>query len=756
MKNKLLRTALSVTLAAALTVGVMTPVNTALAAQTAAPLTTNIKIVNNPAGTPDTLTVSGLNPGDIVKIYTDPSTTNPLDTKTVPAGSTAVTFTINQLGTAAGTIYVTSTSGSNTESKRVSKQYTAEPATPRYDASQITVVNNPPGTSDTVTIVNVNPGDIIKVYQDPLDTTVRGTITAADTTAVVTINQLGSSPGAVYVTVTRSPYGESLRTFKTYAGEAVTPQITANNITIVNNLTGTDDTVTLRNLNAGDIVKVYSSKMDASPIGTGTVTAGQNSIVISIQQLGVNEGVAYISITRGTMPESERTAKSYVAEPKSGAPAFNDVKIITNPDGTRDAITINNVNATDIIRLYKDASTTPISVTTAGKNQLPPFSQWNLDSNATETSNFSLTLKATATGQGSYYDAGVLPNTSYAFSIGNPNAGTVNVKTLDQNKKVISTKYTSTQANISTTFTTETNAAYVQVELTNTSAGTFVFTSAQLELGSNVTTFEPMDFKASKNLFPPLSKWKIHSNAAVTGDYTMNLYSTASRQMSSIRVKVAANTKYTYSLEHNGQIVVDAIDSNGNTTSLITATTAQSGTFLTPANAAFVDVYLTNPESGVYSFSKMQLEQGDHATAFEPNIATKVIATIKLPNLGQDKGTIYYTIQSPGSAESGRVSRSYGAEEPTTPPSYKAIKVVNNEGSEDTVSVFGLTPGDVIKVYSGKVTNELLGSATVQSGATSGTVTISQLGTTAGIVYVTVTTSGKTESIRVAKSYSAE
>ncbi|MDF2646842.1 MAG: Fibronectin type domain protein, partial [Paenibacillus sp.] len=109
---------------------------TAFAAQTVAPYASSIKVVNNTVGTADTVTVTDLNVGDVVRVYATPSTTLTIGTGTVPSGTSTAVISISQLGTGSGTIYVSVTSNPNSESPRTSKTYAAEPASPGIDAAQ--------------------------------------------------------------------------------------------------------------------------------------------------------------------------------------------------------------------------------------------------------------------------------------------------------------------------------------------------------------------------------------------------------------------------------------------------------------------------------------------------------------------------------------------------------------------------------------------------------------------------------------------
>jgi hypothetical protein len=86
-----------------------------------------ILITNNKTGTPDSITVSSLNPSDVVRVYRDSSSANSFLYQVVEANSTSVNFTIPQLGTGAGNLYFTVQRGGGIPSLKIEKAYNAEP-----------------------------------------------------------------------------------------------------------------------------------------------------------------------------------------------------------------------------------------------------------------------------------------------------------------------------------------------------------------------------------------------------------------------------------------------------------------------------------------------------------------------------------------------------------------------------------------------------------------------------------------------------
>jgi hypothetical protein len=731
----------------------------AFAAQTISPYASSIKIVNNAAGTPDTITVTDLNVADIVKIYADPTTTTTIGTGTVAASTSTVVVSITQLGVISGTVFVSVTTSPNSESKRTSKTYAAEPQTSALDSAQITVTNNPTGNADSVDFVNLTSGDFIKVYSSPTDTTTigTGTVGAGQSSISISISQLGAAAGSIYASRTTNPTVESIRTVKSYSAEAATSSISPSDITVTNLSTGTSDIIVVRNVQNADIIKVYATKTDSTPIAT--VTATTTTATLSVSQLGTASGSVYVTLTRGTMVESSRISKTYAAETASSTPQ-NNIDIVNNNTGTNDVITIDNLNPTDIIRVYATKTSTPALATiTANKNLLPPFLNWTLHANSSITASYGLRLVATAGSQLSYYDVPVLPSQSYAFQITNSNSGTVNVKTLDSAGATITTKLTTTTAAPTVIFTTESNASYIRVELTSTAAGTFNWSNPQVELGSATSTYEDQAMTTTKNIIPQFSKWtSLHVNTTISSPYNLKLTASAAGQSSYVRVRVTPSTQYTYSLTHNGLVSITSLSSSLTTlTSHYTNTTAQSGTFTTPVGAAYVNFLITNVASGSFTFTEPQLEAGVVATNFETLATPLVTGSVKISQLGTTAGSVYITITTPGTLESKRVVKSYSAESATDGPSLKSIKITNNKiGTNDNIAVYGLAVGDVIKVYSSKIITSTMATATVGAGTTVGTISISQLGTTSGTLYLTVTTNGKTESNRTARSYAAE
>lgn len=95
-----------------------------------APTASAIAVANNLAGTPDTVTVSGLNAGDTVTVYSDAEGSACLGMAKVAAGQTSAALSVAQLGASAGSVYVGIIESGKWESTLTQQAYPAEPSAP--------------------------------------------------------------------------------------------------------------------------------------------------------------------------------------------------------------------------------------------------------------------------------------------------------------------------------------------------------------------------------------------------------------------------------------------------------------------------------------------------------------------------------------------------------------------------------------------------------------------------------------------------
>ncbi|MBX4259225.1 hypothetical protein KTC96_12890 [Clostridium estertheticum] len=189
--------------------------------KTTAPTTGNIIVLNNLTGTVDTIKVSNLLAGDVVKVYKDGTVTTTLGTTKVAIGKVDATLSIGQLGVAAASVYVTVTTTGRYESDRVKYDYIGEPVTNAPVVSNIKTANYT-GINDVITVKGLLSGDIVKAYTMINGGTVVATsksVSTGKTTISVNVAQLGTTSGNVYITVTSISKLESTRIQAGYNSE---------------------------------------------------------------------------------------------------------------------------------------------------------------------------------------------------------------------------------------------------------------------------------------------------------------------------------------------------------------------------------------------------------------------------------------------------------------------------------------------------------------------------------------------------------
>ncbi|MGG0043371.1 hypothetical protein [Bacillus tropicus] len=187
----------------------------------AAPAAKTITVENNKKGAEDTIKVTDLTEGDIVKVYNVAKDGEVKATsEAVADGGKEATIKVKDLlESTGGTVYVTVTKPNKDESSRTAVKYTTE-VSEALKANNIVVLNND-GEEDIVRVTGLATGDVINVYDAVIEGEKLGTATVGDkkTAVNIKIKQLGEQAGKVYVTVTKNNKLESARTAKDYIAE---------------------------------------------------------------------------------------------------------------------------------------------------------------------------------------------------------------------------------------------------------------------------------------------------------------------------------------------------------------------------------------------------------------------------------------------------------------------------------------------------------------------------------------------------------
>lgn len=138
-----------------------------------------------------------------------------------------VTRPEHTMGYVTVTLTATITRGGATTHKLINVTVLADapiPVTPAPLATDIVVMNNPTGNSDTVTVNGLQTGDIVTIYAaDGITELAQGTVLPGSVSAILQIAQLGTTNGTVKVTVTRPGFGESAPVSKVFAAENAKP-----------------------------------------------------------------------------------------------------------------------------------------------------------------------------------------------------------------------------------------------------------------------------------------------------------------------------------------------------------------------------------------------------------------------------------------------------------------------------------------------------------------------------------------------------
>ncbi|MBA4686678.1 MAG: fibronectin type III domain-containing protein [Candidatus Galacturonibacter soehngenii] len=749
---------------------------------------TAITVVNNYIGTDDTIKVTGLTEGDVINVYDTASGGTLIGSKTVESGSSEVTISTPQLGSSAGNIYVTVTKLNKLESARTKKAYAVEPTTAALSASAITVVNNKAGMDDTVTVTGLTEGDIINVYSAASGGTLLGsaTVKGEETEVTISIEQVGVGVGNVYVTIKKEGKLESARTAKAFTSET-SASLAATAITVVNNYIGTDDTIKVTGLTEGDVINVYDTASGGTLIGSKTVESGSSEVTISTPQLGSSAGNIYVTVTKLNKLESARTKKAYAVEPTTAALSASAITVVNNKAGMDDTVTVTGLTEGDIINVYSAASGGTLlgSATVKGEETEVTIS---IEQVGVGVGNVYVTIKKEGKLESARTAKAFTSETSAslaatAITVVNNYIGTddtIKVTGLTEGD-VINVYDTASGGTLIGSKTVESGSSEVTISTPQlgSSAGNIYVTVTKLNKLESARTkkayaVEPTTAALSASAITVVNnKAGMDDTVTVTGlteGDIINVYSAASggTLLGSATVK-GEETEVTISIEQVGVGVGNVYVTIKKEGKLESARTAKAFTSETSASLAATAITVVNNYIGTDDTIKVTgLTEGDVINVYDTAsggtlIGSKTVesgsseVTISTPQLGSSAGNIYVTVTKLNKLESARTKKAYAVEPTTAALSASAITVVNNKaGMDDTVTVTGLTEGDIINVYSAASGGTLLGSATVKGEETEVTISIEQVGVGVGNVYVTIKKEGKLESARTAKAFTSE
>lgn len=747
-----------------------------------APSADNIIVTNNISGTPDTVYVAGLKTGDIVKVYNAATQGTLLGSATVSGANTDATISIPQLGSDQGSVYVTVTSTGKLESARTEAAYIAEGKSAAPLSDNITVTNNA-GTSDTVYVSGLTANDVVKVYNASKGGTQLGSATVGsyNSDATVSIAQLGSTSGSVYVTVTSTNKSESARVQADYSAEPASSGLTGDDITITNNA-GVPDTVEVTGLAAGDVIRIYDAPRGGNQIGTGTVPSGGTSVTITIAQLGSASGSVYVTVTSANRLESGRVQADYPAEARTDAPAASDI-FVANNAGMASTVAVTGLKDNDVVKVYNASA----GGTLLGTGTVPVYGT-EVAISVSQLSSSGGSIYVTATSAGKLESsrtevayggktATIAPAVSDITVVNNAGiADTVTVTGIDAGTVI--KVYTAISGNTPAgTATAQAGSIEATAGITQLGSGSGKVYVSLTAPGKTESIRTEADYEAEAASEPLLAGNVVVSNNSGTSDTititglsendVVKVYNAATGGTKIATATAAANsisTVITYpQLGTGGGSIYISVTSVGKTESprtkvdFVAESTAPLASNIAIVNNAGIADTIT-----VYGLAENDVVRVYSAPSSGNLLGTAFVApgnnkaTIYVSQLTTTSGSVYVTVANFGKGESSRTKADYIAEQSTGAPSEGNVRIVNNAGSYDTITVTGLTPGDFVKVYDSLSGGNLLGSATVATGADQIVISVSQLSVSSGSVYISVTSTGKTESSRTKVDYTAE
>ncbi len=743
---------------------------------------TQIVVTNNIVGTQDTIYVSGLNPGDVIKAYSAEKQGNFLGSATVPSTGTDATITVAQLGTAAGSVYISVTNSGKLESNRTKADYSDEGKSAEPEDKNITINNNS-GAADTVKVTGLTAGDVVRVYSAETGGKLLGsaTVTTYGSEATVTIDQLGTTIGKVFVTVTGTNKAESKRVVADYPAEPVSGKLDSARITVTNNA-GSSDTVRVTGLTPGDVVKVYSSETGGNLMGSATVAASSTEATVEIAQLGTEDGKVYVTATSVNKAEGARTEAIYKAEEASTQPDPSKV-MIANNYGIASTITVGGLKDNDVVSIYSAQSGGTLlgkgTVATYNSEVTIPVSQLS-DAGGDVYITVATPGKLESTRVKVTYSAKTASTPPAASNVEIYNnvgfADTITLFGMEPNAVIkVYRQPSGGNPDGTATVPADSTEATISIAQLGVDEGTvYVTVTTKGKAESSRAAIPYMKESPSE----PLAA----GNAKITNNSGMSDTITVTGLLAYDTIKI-------YNSETGGTKLATAVADENSLTAV--ANISQLGTdagkvYITVTNYGKSESARTCVEyeaesaaplaSDIFIVNNAGLEDTITVKGLKDNDVVKVYdaasngnligaatvlpgssaATISVVQLTSGAGKVYVSVTNYGRAESSLTKAEYISETSTMAPYIGDIYIVNNVDIKDTITVYNLLSGDVVKVYDSATGGTLLGYAPVAVNKTEATVSVEDLGTAAGTVYVSVITKGKSESARTTAAYVAE
>ncbi|MCL9663510.1 S-layer homology domain-containing protein [Paenibacillus hunanensis] len=636
------------------------------------------------SGSQGTVTVTGAQPGDILKVYGPNNVvlgTGTADTN----GQALIVFTFP---TAAGDLRVTSTTN-GTETDLVNLPYSGVdiPATPT-PAAALSNINNDQGT---VTATGLQSGDVVTVY-GPNNVVLGTANVGSDGQAVVTFS-FPTSDGALTVTSTRNGTETNIVVLP-YSG--VTLPATPTPVAALSGINGAQGVVTVTGVAVGQTVRVYSD----TNVQLAEITADGNGAAVLPFTFPTTAGELSVrTVSNGTETEIAVLPYSNIT-----LPVANPTAALTDITGAQGTVEVSDAQPGDVIKVYGPGNTVLGTAIANGSGQATVvfrFTTADGDLNVTYTRNGTETAIITLPYSG--VDIPATPQPAAVITNINSNQGTITATGIDPGETV--TVYDDNNAVLGTGVAAANGEAVI----------TFTFPTADgtLTVVANVNGVETeIAALPYSGIVIPTTPTPVASISSVNGDegvvtvtgvtpgQTVRVYSDANVQLAEVTANGSGAAVLNVTFPNaSGELSVRTV-ANGTETEI--AILPYSGIVI-PVPTPTADLTDINGAQGTVTVTNAQ--SGDVIKVYGPN--NELLGTQSVGSNGE--ATVVFTFTTAdgdltvtytrGGTETNIVTLPYsGINIPTTPQPTAIISNIN--GDAGTVTVTNVTAGQTVRVYS--------------------------------------------------------
>lgn len=301
----------------------------------------NITVINN-YKKKDVIKFNHLQNNRTYTIYDDPNLENKI--VSFQASSSSKTVTVQQLGIAAGAVYITEKQSEYGESVPIKVSYKAEQL-PAISSKNVTVKNNF-NANDQIVLKGLTKGLTYTIYSDVNLKNKLASFTATSSSKTLSIKQIGSKAGNVYIVVSKNGYKSSALTKVSYSKEKIVA-LPAKNVTITNNKKG--DKIRFKGLMKGFTYTVYSDRKLTKRVIS--FTAKNMTKIVNVKQIGPKKGAVYVEVRKSGYLSSNATKVNFSGE-RTSAISKRNVEIKNKKKA--DTIKLSGLKKGTTIVIYKD------------------------------------------------------------------------------------------------------------------------------------------------------------------------------------------------------------------------------------------------------------------------------------------------------------------------------------------------------------------------------------------------------------------